>query len=82
MYVCMYVYVYICIYIICMYIHTCTQAAAGREARLDAEARCEALLRLNKDLEKSLAAERELCSGLQGELAALEPQVLLLRRLH
>jgi hypothetical protein len=43
---------------------------------LDAEARAQALVRLNKDLEMSLAAERELSSTLQGELAALEPQAL------
>jgi chromosome segregation ATPase len=53
------------------------QLAIGKEARLDAEARAEALARMHSQVERQLESARDAVAGLEQQLAALEPQVPL-----
>jgi len=52
--------------------------ALSKDARLDSEARAEALARLNKDLERSLQSCRQRVDELEDMLVALEPQTTAL----
>jgi len=50
------------------------QLQIAHETRRDAEARAEALARINKETEKQLLAERERVDELEGKISAMEPQ--------